>query len=72
MNEIKVTVVGGTIDEKEKKAYIDRAREKFGMMVMEIRVMLDHDDVVLGYVMRASPFERIPRIRDEERGGLAF
>lgn len=66
MSEIKVIVVGGTIDEKEKKAYIDRAREKFGMMVVELRVMLDRDDVVLSYILKSSPFERIPRIRDKE------
>lgn len=66
MSDIKVTVVGGTIDEKEKKAYIDRAREKFGMMAVEIRVMLDGNDVVLSYVIKSHPYERIPRIREKE------
>ena len=65
MREITVEVIGGEIDALEKKAYIDRALEKFGSMVTGIRVMLDSDYTILNYQLKTNPFERIRRIREE-------
>lgn len=61
MAELKVIVVGGNIGPDEEKIYIDRARNKFGLMVTGLKIMIDHDDVVLSYKLRSNPFERIRR-----------
>ena len=55
-----VHVVGGTISDEEKNAYIKIAHDKYGEGCAQLDIFLDGDYVDLGY--HITPFERIARI----------
>lgn len=58
----EVRVHNGEISQEEKKAYIDRAKEKFGHEPIAIDVTVDGDYVDLSYDFDPQPFQRIRRI----------
>jgi len=57
-----ITVTGGELDQNEIKAYIDRAREKFGREPFGIDIKVDGDYVELSYDFGQQSFQRIRRI----------
>lgn len=57
---VKVNVTGGTPEEHEIDAYIERGRKKYGDGLCGIDVELDGEFVNLRY--RVVPFDRIRRI----------
>lgn len=60
---MEVRVVGGTLDEKEKQAYIQHAIEKYEDKEIEsLEIHVDGDYVDLTYHFKTRPFERIRRI----------
>ena len=63
---MKVTVVGGSIPEEEKQAYIDRAKEIYGDRLRGMRIEIDKEDsefVKLDYdLIPEKPFKRLRRI----------
>ena len=60
---ILVHVSGGEISAEERKAYIDRAREKYpDKQLAGIDITVDGDYVDLHYRFEPTPFERIRRI----------
>ncbi len=60
---IPVHVSGGELSAEEKKAYIDRAREKYpDKQLAGIDITVDGDYVDLHYRFEPVPFERIRRI----------
>ncbi|MGI6172566.1 MAG: anaerobic ribonucleoside-triphosphate reductase [Christensenellales bacterium] len=58
----KVSVVNGTMEQKEIDAYIDRARERYGREPSAISIRVDGDFVDLDYDFDGVPFDRIRRI----------
>ena len=60
---MKVTVKNGTIDEKEKQAYIEYVKEKYPKkQIEELIITLDGDYVDLETHFSDIPFMRIRRI----------
>ena len=60
---IPVHVSGGELSDKERKAYIDRAIEKYpDKQLSSIDINVDGDYVDLHYLFEPIPFERIRRI----------
>lgn len=62
MNDILVNVLGGEINEEEKKAYIKRGMEKYGHALKYIDLKLDGEFVDIHYHLKDVPFDRIRRI----------
>ena len=63
IDDIKVSVTGGELSEKELKTYADRAKEKFfGKTVMAMDITVDGDYVDIDYTIEPTKFERIRRI----------
>lgn len=67
MEDIKVDVVGGSMDDSERNAYVERALEMYGKQhtLKEITIILNKDDpehVDIKYVFEKQPFDRIRRI----------
>lgn len=62
MQECKVTVLNGTMEQAEIDAYIRHAREKYGRMPVGMTASLDGEYVNLDYDFGTVPFERIRRI----------
>ena len=58
----KVYVTNGSLDEKEIDAYLDRAREKFGMEPESMTLTVDGEEVEIEYQLPKRPFHRIRRI----------
>ena len=54
---MKLTVINGTMDQKEQEAYVDYLERKYGRKVEELTIHMDGE-----YVLSAVPFERIRRI----------
>lgn len=67
---MKVTINGGSIDENEVKAYMDRGIEKFGNSLESMDISIDGDEVNLTYQIKQPPFERIRRITGYLTGTL--
>lgn len=60
---MKVTVTGDEISNEEVQAYMDRAIEKYGDRVSELKIEVDGEYVNLDYTLhRAGPFKRLRRI----------
>ena len=59
---MKITVTGGTMEEKEQAAYVDYLERKYSRKVEELKIRMDGDCVDLDYVLAPVPFERIRRI----------
>ena len=60
---IEVKVTGGEISENEKRAYINRAMQKYkGQTLTGIDIRLDGEYVHLTYHVAPQPFNRIRRI----------
>lgn len=60
---IDIHVSGGEISEKEKAAYIERAKEQYpDQELTGLDIALDGDYVDLTYHFKTVPFERIRRI----------
>lgn len=59
---MKITVTGGTMEEKEQAAYVDYLERKYSRKVEELKIRMDGDYVDLDYVLAPVPFERIRRI----------
>ena len=58
-----VTVVGGTLPEKEIDAYVRHVREGHpGRTLESLEIKVDGDYVDLSYVFAPAPIERIRRI----------
>lgn len=58
-----VKVIGGSMDETEKKIYTDYIREKFpDKIITDLTITIDGDFVNLDYHYDNVPFERIRRI----------
>ena len=63
MKNIELTVTGGTLDDKEIQAYVDRGREnKPSQKLISLDIKVDGDYVDLTYQYDDRPFERIRRI----------
>lgn len=61
--DVKTTVIGGQIDQKEINAYIDYVKKNNPNNEIEwINVELDGDYANLSYKLNPVPFERIRRI----------
>lgn len=58
----EVHVNGGTLEQDEIKAYLDRAREVHGREPSRMDIAVDGEYVDINYVFDAQPFERIRRI----------
>ena len=56
---MKLTVINGTMDQKEQEAYVDYLERKYGRKVEELTIHMDGEYVDLDYVLSAVPFERI-------------
>lgn len=60
---MQVNVTGGTIDQRELDAYINRANAKYAIgTVQALDVHIDGDYVDLRYHLAPRPFSRIRRI----------
>ena len=57
-----VNVTNGELPQEEVQAYIDRAKQKFGMEPRQIDITVCDDEVELHYDLGARPFHRIRRI----------
>lgn len=58
-----VEVIGGTIAEEEKNAYVKYIQNaNFGINISKLTIELDGDYVNLTYVREPQPFHRIRRI----------
>lgn len=57
-----VNVTGGTLEQNEINAYIQRAKTKFGREPFGIDIHVDGDYVDLSYDFGNQPFQRIRRI----------
>ena len=68
---IEVKVTGGEISENEKRAYINRAMQKYkGQTLTGIDIHLDGEYVHLTYHVVPQPFNRIRRITGYLVGGM--
>lgn len=58
-----VKVIGGSMDETEKKIYTDYIREKFpDKIITDLTITIDGEFVNLNFKYDNVPFERIRRI----------
>lgn len=63
MNDIKITVIGGELDEAEINAYIAHAKEKYpDRKINGLELELDGDFVNIKYSLEPISFQRIRRI----------
>lgn len=57
-----VTVTGGSLQQAEIDAYIQRAQQKYGREPRHIDMNVDGEEIELRYDFEARPFHRIRRI----------
>lgn len=63
MKNIELTVTGGTLENEEIQAYVDRGREnKPSQKLIALDIKVDGEYVDLTYKYDDRPFERIRRI----------
>ena len=63
MEDIKITVIGGQLEQEEIDAYIAHAKEKYpDRKVNGLEIELDGDYVNIKYDLEPIPFDRIRRI----------
>lgn len=63
LEQSKITVTGGTIDPKERAAYVAYLEKKNpGRKLKSLNIALDGDYAGLTYELEPMPFERIRRI----------
>ena len=58
----KITITGDELEQTEINAYIQRAKEKYGLEPLGIDIKVDGDYVDLSYDFGCQPFQRIRRI----------
>lgn len=58
----KITVQGGSMDEREQQAYVSYLEKKYHQKVESLDIQLDGEEVELSYKLSPVPFERIRRI----------
>ena len=58
----KVNITGGSLGREEINAYLDRARERFGVEPESMHIAVEGDEVELHYQLPKRPFRRIRRI----------
>ena len=59
---MQVNVKGGTLPQSEIDQYVKHATEACGFPPDALDITVEGDEVLLGYHVPASPFERIRRI----------
>ncbi len=57
-----VTVKNGVLEQQEINAYIERAKQKYGVEPVHIDITVCGDEVELEYELGCRPFHRIRRI----------
>lgn len=63
MKNVNITINGGTLDNAEIQAYVDRGREQRpNQKLTDLEITVDGDYVDLAYSYDDRPFERIRRI----------
>lgn len=63
MKNVEINVIGGTLEDKEIQAYVDRGREnKPSQKLIALDIKVDGEYVDLTYSYDDRPFERIRRI----------
>ncbi len=63
MKNIELNITGGTLEDKEIQAYVDRGREaKPSQKLIAMNINVDGEYVDLTYEYDDRPFERIRRI----------
>jgi hypothetical protein len=63
VEDIKITVIGGQLEQEEIDAYIAHAKEKYpDRKVNGLEIELDGDYVNIKYDLEPIPFDRIRRI----------
>jgi len=63
MKNVEINVTGGTLEDKEIQAYVDRGREnKPSQKLIALDIKVDGEYVDLTYSYDDRPFERIRRI----------
>lgn len=65
-----ITITGGSLEQPEIDAYIQRAKEKFGREPLRIDIKVDGEFVELSYDFGHAPFQRIRRITGYLAGTL--
>jgi hypothetical protein len=62
-DDMKITVIGGSVPEQEQRAYADYVKSRNpDKIIEELEIHLDGDFVDLKYKYDSVPFERIRRI----------
>lgn len=59
---MKIFVTGGEMPQEEQEAYVQWAREKYGMEPVEMWLHIDGEYVDVETHLRKQPFERIRRV----------
>ena len=60
---MQIEVIGGTISEAEKQAYIDHIMKRSGRTdIKSVRIRLDGEFVDLEWIYSALPFDRVRRV----------
>ena len=59
---VEVTVHGGSLSDAEKKAYVDWATSKYGVIPVSLDINLDGEFADVHTNLGPRPFERIRRI----------
>ena len=63
MKNVNITINGGTLENAEIQAYVDRGREQRpNQKLTDLEITVDGDYVDLAYSYDDRPFERIRRI----------
>ena len=63
MKNVELNITGGTLDDKEIQAYVDRGRENMpSQKLIAVDINVDGEYVDLKYIYDDRPFERIRRI----------
>lgn len=63
MKNVELNITGGTLDDKEIQAYVDRGRENMpSQKLIAVDINVDGEYVDLKYSYDDRPFERIRRI----------
>ena len=63
MKNVDINITGGTLEDAEIQAYVDRGRERLPTSkLIALDITVDGDEVELQYTYDDRPFERIRRI----------
>lgn len=59
---VEWSILGGTMEENEKQAYVDRCIKFYGKKPRKIIAKIEGEDVSLEYIFEKIPFDRMRRI----------